>query len=65
MSKNGSGSCDLGEGQRELRPGQDNHDHYELVQRQGHLVTQGDVPESEEVVQHSVTGMTAGDAAGG
>ena len=31
MSKNGSGSCDLGDGQRELRPGQDNHDHAELV----------------------------------
>ena len=31
MSKNGSGSCDLGDGQREHRPGQDNHDHDELV----------------------------------
>ena len=27
MSENGSGSCDLGDGQNEHRPGQDNHDH--------------------------------------
>ena len=31
MSKNRSGSCDLRDGKRELRPGQDNHDDDELV----------------------------------